>query len=306
MKTASFVLIAGVLLSAGPSFAWNGYGHMTVAAVSYKKLNPAARQKVDALLKLNPDYPVWVANASPQNRALIAFMTASTWADKIRNDATHSSVGDEPSGPSAARNIGYADNLVHPYWHYINIPFSPDGTALKPPVAPNIRTQITAFRAALASPSTSDDVKSYDLVWLLHLVGDVHQPLHSISRFDHEQPDGDRGGTLVAMCAAPCKYNLHFFWDDALGTSPGPEAAIKEASQLPAPDRRLAAIADEATWVDESFQLAKTSVYVDPIGVGPGPFTVDTRYVRQAHDIAAKRVALAGARLANLLNEALK
>jgi hypothetical protein len=52
--------------------------------------------------------------------------------------------------------------------------------------------------------------------------------------------------------------------------------------------------------------LAKSSVYVDPIGVGPDPFTVDTRYVRQALEIAAKRVALAGARLANLLNEALK
>src|ERR1700730_12872831 len=61
----------------------------------------------------------------------------------------------------------------------------------------NVQTQIPMFRSALrATSGASDDVRSYDLVWLIHLVGDVHQPLHTTSRFTHEQPKGDAGGTL--------------------------------------------------------------------------------------------------------------
>jgi len=152
----------------------------------------------------------------------------------------------------------------------------------------------------------SDDVKSYDLVWLLHLVGDVHQPLHCTSRFDHEQPDGDRGGNLVALCAAPCKNELHAFWDDLLGTNTDPRAAIRKGDDLPEPDPHFAAIADPATWIEQSFQAATMAVYVNPIGIGPGPFTVDANYEKRARALALKMVALAAVRLANLLNDSLK
>ena len=63
---------------------------------------------------------------------------------------------------------------------------------------------------------------------------------------------------------------------------------------------------NEEVWIAESFQAAKTSVYIDPIGVAAGPFTVDAEYQKQARAVAADRVALAGARLANVLNAALK
>ena len=306
MKLPRFILIACILLPTTPAFAWNSYGHMTVAAVAYKKLTPAVRKKVDALVKLNPDYAGWVANASAGNRDQVAFLMAATWPDVIKNETGYTNDGNQPSGPDASRNIGYADKLQHRYWHYIDIPFSPDGTPLKQPNSPNARTQIATFRAVLASPTASDDLKSYDLVWLLHLVGDVHQPLHTTSRFDHQQLDGDRGGNLVALCAAPCKNELHAFWDDLLGTSADPKAAIRKGDDLPEPDPHFAAIADPATWIEQSFQAATMAVYVDPIGIGPGPFTVDSTYEKQARARALKIVALAGARLANLLNESLK
>jgi hypothetical protein len=173
-------------------------------------------------------------------------------------------------------------------------------------MAPNAKTQISAFRAILASSTASDNLKSYDLVWLMHLVGDVHQPLHCTSRFDHDQPNGDRGGNLVALCARPCRSELHALWNDILGTRTDPESAIKKAAKLEAPDPRLAAVKNEQTWINESFRAAKTSVYTDAIGVGAGPFIVDAEYRKQARAVAAERVALAGARLANLLNAALK
>jgi len=82
---------------------------------------------------------------------------------------------------------------------------------------PNAQTQIAAFRAVLASISNDpnlDKLKSYDLSWLLHLIGDVHQPLRSTTRVSTTKPDGDDGGNGVKLTSPA---NLHTFWDDVLG-----------------------------------------------------------------------------------------
>src|SRR5204862_5471350 len=142
--------------------------------------------------------------------------------------------------PTAAQNIGYSDLSRHGYWHYIDLPFSPDGTPLEQPIAPNAATQIAAFRAALSAPDTTDEVKSYDLVWLLHLVGDVHQPLHCATRVRQSDPDGDAGGNGVAVRCAACPERLHAFWDGVFAPgSSTPSAVINVAQALPAPDPTL-------------------------------------------------------------------
>src|SRR6202042_1762839 len=88
--------------------------------------------------------------------------------------------GNTPGGDSSSLNVGYTDLLRHRYWHFVDTPFSQDGSTLPAIPAPNAQTQIAAFRAVLAS-AEPDELKSYDLVWLLHLVGDVHQPLHCVT-----------------------------------------------------------------------------------------------------------------------------
>ena len=101
--------------------------------------------------------------------------------------------------------------------------------------------------------------------------------------------------------------NLHACWDDALGTANDDHAAaIAAAHKLKAPTATLAKITDEAFWIDESFQAAKTHSYKQPIGVGDGPFTASTAYTHATAALARKRVALAGARLAHALTDALK
>jgi hypothetical protein len=65
--------------------------------------------------------------------------------------------------------------LRHKYWHYLDLPFSPDGTAVRPLDPVNALTLIKALTTALASNAT-DDVKSYDLVWLIHLNGALAGP----------------------------------------------------------------------------------------------------------------------------------
>jgi hypothetical protein len=290
-----------------PARAWNDHGHMIAAAVAYRKLRPSIRAKVDRLVALNPDYPSWIAHVAPARRGLVAFLLASTWADAIKRDGRHVNDGNRPDSSSASRNEGYGDDLQHRYWHFIDLPFSPDGTPGEPTPVPNAQTQIAAIRAVLASADAPDALKSYDLVWLLHLVADVHQPLHCISRFDRAHPTGDQGGNLVPLCAPPCKDQLHGYWDSILGSDPAPETAIAEAARLPDADPHAARVADEALWVRESFDVAKARAYVDPpIGHGPGPFTIDSAYAHEARRVARAQVALAGVRLANLLDAALR
>jgi len=301
-------LLAAACLAAAPAAsAWDDFGHMMVAALAYDHLDGPVHRRVTALLKLNPDYGRWVGATRPGLSAdKAAFIVAATWADAIKRAKDYQDDGDRPSGPDSARNIGYADKLRHRYWHYIDVPFSTDGTPLVPPGEPNAATQIDLFRASLRAAAVSDDIKSYDLVWLLHLVGDIHQPLHAISRFSRALPSGDQGGNKVALCAAPCKDELHVFWDTVLGMSEDPLAASKAARRLTLPSRQQAGSADVAAWVEESVAAARASVYVAPIGDGAGPYELDDAYRRAARARARQRVALAGLRLAHLLNEALQ
>jgi hypothetical protein len=150
-------------------------------------------------------------------------------------------------------------------------------------------------------------------------VGDVHQPLHCVSRFHAKDPAGDRGGnnvTITGNTQPPicddsqyCPYGppdvLHPFWDTLTGEGYATAPAAAAAAALPKADPKLAKIADVSAWVDEGFALSKSAVYAPPIGVGVGPFTVDARYQAAAYQLSKQRIALAGARLANLVNTAL-
>src|SRR5262249_31841610 len=140
---------------------------------------------------------------------------------------------------------------------------------------PNAQDSIALFRSVLAS-ADSDSKKSYDLAWLLHLVGDVHQPLHSCTRLSAALPNGDDGGNKVKLHCADCPSNLHAFWDDVLGKTtklqaPAQEKGLPDADSIRAivqfakklrrPNRSLAAKPSETVWLQESFDAAQQKVY---------------------------------------------
>src|SRR5580704_1008224 len=199
-----------ILTSMSSANAWNSEGHMIVAEIAWSHLNQATKARAVQLLKLNPDYQHWIAGVPDAQKDEFAFLRAATWPDAIKQRGEgHIFDGEEPSGPSSGQNIGYSDNNQHRYWHFVDTPFSRDGTPLIRPVAPNAESQIQLFEATLDSSSASDDLKSYDLVWLEHLVGDVHQPLHATSQFSSAFPSGDEGGNKVLICTTDCHENLH-------------------------------------------------------------------------------------------------
>jgi hypothetical protein len=306
MRIAGILVLAFFLSLAGEASAWNLRGHMEVAAIAWDQLTPRTKARVSQLLRLNPDQPDWIDGFPSKQKSKAAFTRASGWADDIKRRSDYADDGETPSGLDSSRNIGYADKLMHRYWHYKDIPFSPDNTPTHDVPNPNAETQIITFRDTLASQAASDDLKSYDLVWILHLVGDVHQPLHATSRFTHDLPDGDRGGNSVKLCESPCRNELHAFWDNLLGTGTSTRAAINAARNVDDAPAGSASNQDVHAWLVESSEIAKASAYKSPIGPSAGPFTLTDAYKRQAKKIANERVAIAGARLAKLLNDALQ
>lgn len=105
----------------------------------------------------------------------------------------------------------------------------------------------------------------------------IHQPLHAVSRFSRDLPQGDEGGNRVQLCNLPCREQLHFFCDQALGHGT-PTAALA---------------------------LARRVVYATPVGAGSAPYALTAAYRDRARIVARERIALAGRRLAVLLNNAL-
>jgi hypothetical protein len=299
-----------------PARAWWDMGHMEVAAIAYGRLDDAIRPKVDALIKQHPAYSLWIRDLESlpeSDKAQAAFVHAATWADDIKG-ALSCKVSNTPgcynydkiTDSTAAQNIGTSDHIVHDYWHYYDIPFSPDGEAKEPAPPVNALTQIRLLKTALGDHNSSDDLKCYDLVWLLHLVGDAHQPLHAVSRYTH-QLKGDQGGNLESVnVGATQPTKLHFVWDGILGDRGTAAAAIGAASLLPAPDPALAKIDDPEAWFQEGAALAQQYAYTAEIGPDKGPYDLSAAYFGKAKSIAEAQVALAGQRLANLINVALK
>jgi hypothetical protein len=300
MKKLALAL-AAALLAATPAAAWNARGHMIVAAKAWQHLTPQSRTQVARLLRHNPLYADWTQGIAPADRARVAFIRAATWPDIIKGQGA-GYTNDRITGPDARRNTGYDDCNRHGYWHYKDLPFSPDGTALRLAPEPNAETQIDLFAATLADASAGDEVKAYDLVWLLHLVGDVHQPLHATARYIAADPDGDGGGNQVCLIG-DCRFNnLHSFWDGALGSTQSLPSVTRAAAALPNPNAARANILTPSVWFSESLALARAQVYRSPIGNGLGPYTLTQAYRTNAGRVATARAALAGVRLANVIN----
>jgi hypothetical protein len=140
-----------------------------------------------------------------------------------------------------------------------------------------------------------------------------------VARFYASEPKGDLGGNTVdikgnaqpAICDDPryCPFvpppDLHAFFDDIVSSTYAVAPAAKGVTGLPKVDAKKAAIDDVSVWLAEGLDLAKTAVYVSPIEVGDGPYTITPAYQSAAHKLGQQRIALAGARLATVINKAL-
>jgi hypothetical protein len=316
VRLTCLAIVLASYLGAVSLNAWNDHGHMMVAFLAYQQVSsvPAVKAKVDALVKLNPLISRWnedVASLPVDLRPAALFAIAATWADIIKFDNAYHDDGPSrgnrpPPDQSAFANTGYGDKARHKYWHFIDTPFATDQTALPPVPNPHAVERIPVFRKTLASPTAPQALKSYDLMWILHIVGDLHQPLHAVTRVSQSQKQGDDGGNGVRLCAQPCNDLLHGFWDGVLGDDKDPIGLVNDAKDFAVATGPNASVLDPKKWADEGMMLARSDVYRAPIGNGAGPFAVNMSYVRNAQRLGKERIALAAARLANILKADLK
>jgi hypothetical protein len=319
LRNFSFRVISfafAFFLSSAPAWAWGSPGHMAVASVAWEKLDATHQARVQQLLKHNPYYSKWtgyvsqIKNLTSAQKEAALFMYAATWPDEIKEDPAYKGTDTAPAGTSSPETkVGYTDMLKHKYWHFVDTPFKVDGSSAGTTPAPNAATQITYFSSALKT--TSDDKQeSYYLVWLEHLVGDIHQPLHAATRFVNGT--SDIGGNKVNLTGKPSE--LHAYWDELPGTTDlkNPVAdytsAMTFVAKLKAAAPAAVSVIDVQAWVTESFTMAKKDAYVSPIGPGLGPYgiTSGSMYANDASKDALLRVELAGERLAKLITDNLK
>ncbi|MDR2165036.1 MAG: S1/P1 nuclease [Zoogloeaceae bacterium] len=290
-------LVAALLLlpafwPPAPALAWNAAGHRLVAALAWQRMTPTARQQASALLLRHPDYARWLKRQREADAAYGVFLEASTWADEIRHDRRFHDPGEKPT----ARLPGFPDMLRHGNWHFRD---TPEENRRRTTPEGEIDTRLQGLARDLAEGSA--DRRVYALPWVIHLTGDIHQPLHTAGRYD----GGGNGFPVENPHAGGKKAftSLHAYWDDL------PGAPWLRGRQLEPPLRRLAALpapaqGNVAQWLTESRALVKQEGRVYPARTGPIT-RLTPEFHRRAQALANRRLATAGARLGRLLNQVL-
>ena len=299
MILRSFGLVAAALLTTMPAPGWNRAGHMVMGAVAYDRLQNARESvtRILIILRQHPQYEsAWksqIAGMKEQDQERFLFMLAARWPDDIRGNK----------------------EFDRPEWHYVDLSYRPrgePGSVQAPQPAPdNLRSALQHNLSVVRSNAPQAE-KAVALCWIFHLLGDLHQPLHTISLFSARFPEGDRGGNLFYIRPDPSNprtQNLHAYWDNILLSDEHYESARTEAARLerkyPPRSERAFTESELDRWIQSSFNLAVSTVYRKG-RLRPGadrdhgaPLPGD--YKAAALRIASLRIPLSAYRLADLL-----
>lgn len=287
------------LVLATSAHAWDLAGHMVVGEIAWRASGPDVREKVTALVSQ--------LDTTFSGGQRYHFVTAQAWLDDMRGQGRG-----YPWGPL----------------HYVDLPKTDDGSAFALPAGPHVVSAIEDALKMLRDPATPADQRALQLAILMHCVGDIHQPLHACTWNDL---GGNRylvGGVAFADLYKGGRGNLHAFWDEAYRVvakdgkivesfitppitsrpEPGQAGVIGDAAQqimAQFPRESLAkeiVLQSPEAWARESHVLGCTK------GFPPGPHPTDHEvrplapaFGTASQKIAARRVALAGYRLAALL-----
>lgn len=250
-----------VLAFSEAGFAWGPEGHQAIAILAERYMRPETVARVRELL-------------GPES-----IEDASVWADQIR-DSTR---------PETAP------------WHFINIPLRDSKIDLRRdcPAGQCVLVKTQEFLAVLGDPRTPAGVRREALEFVIHFLGDLHQPLHCE---DHE----DQGGNRQPVVFEGRPDNLHWIWDTALvqEINSDPRGLAAELGrEITAQDRASWQTGDISKWVLESHQLAQTTAYRSVWIFGPA--VLDRGYNDRAKAVVKLQLEKAAVRLACLVNRRL-
>lgn len=262
-----FFIFFLLLIFSTPTFSWCATGHKLIGQIAYDHLTPQARR-----------YYAHLNQNLNQQQHYYTLVAAAVWMDTLFD----------------------RHYLAFKPMHYIDIPESSDGTPVPKMAAMNAVVAIQQAMETLKDSTATEEEKAIALRIILHVVGDIHQPLHTITRVTRDHPKGDRGGNDFHLGRNKVGNTLHRYWDKGGGylSSKLSDAEIRQlAKQLeikwacPTPDLEL------MHWVQASHALAVQHAYVIQENTCP---TVE--YEQQTQRDTQQQLVFAGCRLAQLLN----
>lgn len=262
-----------LLLFSTSVFAWNSTGHMVIAEIAYQQLDPVVKSKVDDLVeKMQQEYP-----------NILNFVDMATWADNLRSQRID----------------------VYAHWHYIDQAFSTDGTPLVNLTdSDNAVYVMKSIQLAIKNERANTFERARFLAFLEHIMGDLHQPLHTVSNVSELTPNGDKGGNAYYVTYNGKKESLHYLWDSGLGIfnhDPTLENAAEIAKKITS-DYPESYFGDRAsdlsmdTITKEGLENARQMAYSVPMYEN-----ITEQYVANSQQLAEQQAAIAGYRLAKLL-----
>ena len=299
--TFSFFVLTSLALNPINSVSWNDTGHRITAAIAWDYLTPTAKSNIINILKQAPGDSdlLDMYDKNEEMAEKYFFMNAAYWPDVVRD-----------------RNKQNRYQKYHKAtWHYIGTywkqteegPVNTDGLLEDE----NVAERIEYFRNSLADPSTPTDEKAIQIAWILHLIGDIHNPLHNTSRVTDETPDGDRGGNSFVL-GDGYPWNLHAYWDGIIDLS-APKSdettefdyymtEVNKITEEHPKDDYIEFIEnqDAYDWNDEGKYITMTEVYPQDLKQNELP---SKEYQERAYELAQQAMAVAGYRMAEFLNE---
>jgi hypothetical protein len=266
MRRFAFLLLGLLLpltmLGGQAAWAWGAEGHEIVALIAERELTPAARQQMAQLLGSDA---MMVHDAN--------------WADEIRSQRP------ETGG-----------------WHYVDIPLGAPGYAAWRDcrggncVVAQIADDVKVLRDRALPPLQRTEALRY----LIHFVGDIHQPLHAVD-------NDDKGGNAIRVRLGHDRTNLHHVWDVQVVEALGYDAsAVADACEAEPTSAQKASWrrGTPQQWAEESFAIARGNIY--PPLQGRRNVMLPVSYPRAQAHVTCTQLAKAGVRLAWLLNETLR
>ena len=280
-----------LLFTTVPSFAWWENGHILVAQIAKLDLlnhHPEVYSYAERIALYLSDYTFDMSTT---------FIEAAVWADDIKGT-----------------RWSFWNN-----WHFINHPYDPQGmfeSSLKPE---NSSWAINQTLNVLMNPSSFANItveKSMMLRMMMHIIGDMHQPLHNVEYFSPKYPNGDQGGNLIQVKFKGKKQNLHAFWDSLGGELPEFTRPLNQTSLSFFEEFSLGLMSqyprdaladyleseDPNLWTVQAFMEAVQFAY-NPISSDQN---LSVEYQQAAYNISRRLITLGGYRLSDMLYRALE
>ena len=311
MRIVFRAVLLGAALAVIPamSFGWDDVGHKTTAYIAWQRMSPAARETVIKILRAAPEdshlsaYYMQYGPEPEQTKKLEYFMLVATWADIVRDRAF-----ENRQKKYHKSNWHYDDT----FWRQVAgraetlSGFEEGGVAVD---------KLEDFEKVIRDASASDKDKAIAIAWIMHLTGDIHQPLHTSARVTDTEPKGDQGGNLFLLTPQGTprenQTNLHWFWDSIVGRNMPLKGDTCERDYIVSVARHVTKknpyssfssglnLGEYRAWQQESFKLNPTDVFSPDLVRFQMP---SEKYKRNAFRIAERQLALAGYRLGETLN----